>query len=108
MLFQSLSILYLLIKAAYFASLLKAFVGSEALQSKPLMMALMYTAGVGGLSYFYLYPVWQQNPNWMWTWVGLSLAASYVFYWILARYEDVWVIWWTTLIGGTILIIFFV
>lgn len=94
------AILYLIIKAAFFATLLKAFVSSETLQEKPWLMSIVWTAGVGGLCYVYFVTSGAVTMRYFQIWVGANLVLSFFYYWLLAKFEDVWVVWWTVLILG--------
>jgi hypothetical protein len=104
--FEPILIVYLVIKAAFFATLLKAFVSSESLQEKPWLMALVYTGGVAALSYIYFVMGGAISPDYWKHWVIVNLVLSFLYYWLLARFEDVAVIYWTVLILGLGLIIY--
>lgn len=103
--FAGLAIIYLIMKGALFAALLKAHISSESLQEKPWLLAGIYTVGVGVMSYFYLNLEWASNPRFMQLWLGVSFVLSYLYYWLLAKFEDTWVVWWTVLILGLGLIV---
>ena len=60
-----LNVYYLAIKAIFFFSLVRSFVKFENLQKHWLFLALLYTAGVAGLSW-----VWFVAPGQIETWRG--------------------------------------
>lgn len=103
--FTPILIVYIVIKGAYFATLLKAFVSSESLQEKPWLMAFLWTAGVGVLSYIYFVMGGIISKEYWIHFLVMSFVLSFLYYWLLAKFEDVGVIYWTVLILGLGLII---
>lgn len=107
MLLEAVGIVYLVIKGAFFASLLKVHLSSEAMKERPFWMALIYTAGIALLSYIYFNPLLVGPTMVRWEhWVGMSFVLAFAYYWTLAKFEEVPIIWWPTLILGLGLIIF--
>lgn len=123
--------LYAGIKAAFLIVLLKPFFKSEALQSRPLLMAGIYTAGIAFLSWLLLVepqdvvmwrswemqlakrvlPASQTGPallGWRaWQlWLVGTLGLSWLYYWLLDRF-DMGMLFWLILFGGLVLLFLF-
>ncbi len=98
--FLPFAILYLIIKGAFFATLIRAFVSSDTLQAKPWLMALIWTGGIGALCYLYFVSAGIVSMAYFQQWLVIHLVLSMLYFWLLARFEDVWVVWWTVLILG--------
>lgn len=106
--FVPIAIVYIVIKGAFFASLVKAFTLGPSTR-KAVVFGLLYTAGVGGLSYIYFNPemlramgvVWETRQKWLlWTF-GLST----LYFALLAWFEDAGILWWIILVAGVGLVI---
>jgi hypothetical protein len=109
--FESIDLVYYIIKGAFFAGMLKAFIGSEMLMERPFFMAVLYTIGIGLLSYIYfIMPLEgpfskQLREGWMW-WLAKDFGLVWLYYWLLWRFEDKGALWWAILIIGIGLVIY--
>jgi len=90
---------YLAIKAAFFFGLVQSFVKFETLQKSWLFLGLLYTAGVGLLSWVWLVaPGRVQTRPWQ-IWLAETAVIAVVYFKLLQRFDEGWM-FWTLLIAG--------
>ncbi|WP_152052559.1 hypothetical protein [Tautonia marina] len=106
----SVAIFYLVIKGAFLAALVKAFTSSDSLMEKPIMMAVIYTLGIAGLSYVYLNPSMLREMGISWEdrriWLGTTFLLAALYFWLLAKFENAGALWWAILMLGLGLVIY--
>ena len=109
---------YLVIKAVFFFSLVRAQIKSDMLRDHWLFLAALYTAAVAFLSYVFLMS-WQEFPwaNWQravaallgvspWqAFLGETMLLSALYFKLMAKFDE-GVIFWTLLLLG-ILVVWF-
>ena len=106
--FESIAIVYLIVKGAFFAGLVKAFTFAPSTK-KAIAFGILYTLGVGGLSFVYFNPemlqlmgiTWDTRQKWL-TW---TFCLSTLYFWLLARFDDAGFLWWLILASGVGLVI---
>jgi hypothetical protein len=94
------NVYYIAIKAMFFFSLVHAFVKFDALQKHWFFIALLYTAGVVGLSW-----VWFVAPQpapdyraWQIFWLKTAVIAV-VYFKLLEKFDEGWLFWTLILLG---------
>jgi hypothetical protein len=109
---------YLVMKAAFFFSLVRIQVKFDTMKDHWLFLGILYTAGVAFLSYVFLMS-WQEFPWPPWQLalagrIGISpyqaflaetLCLSTVYFWLMAKFDE-GVIFWTLLLLGILLVWF--
>ncbi len=117
--FASMAVVYILIKAAFLAGLIKAAVSSEDMGRRPLLLAAVYTLGIGALSFVFFNPEVLSSLHMPWPdrvigsvavdgrvfWLGTTFLITALYFWLLARFENAGMLWWSILLGGVLLII---
>ncbi|MGC8640293.1 MAG: hypothetical protein ACP5XB_10505 [Isosphaeraceae bacterium] len=94
-----LNVYYLAIKAVFFYGLVHSFVKYELLQKHWLFMALLYTAGIAGLSWIWFVASGQvQFAPWR-VWLVKTLVIAVVYFKLLERFDEGFM-FWTLLIAG--------
>ena len=95
-----LNVYYIAIKAMFFYSLVHAFVKFENLQKHWLFLAMLYTAGVAGLSWVWFMAPQPAADHGLWRMFLLKTAVIAVVYFkLLERFDEGWM-FWTLLIAG--------
>lgn len=106
--FAPIAIVYIVIKGAFFAGLVKAFTLSPSIK-KAIVFGVIWTAGVGALSYIYFNAdllramgiSWDTRQKWlMW-----NLGISTLYFALLSWFEDAGFFWWIILVAGVCLVI---
>ena len=88
---------YLFVKFAFLFGLVRAAVRFEPLQERPFFMAALFTGGIAFLSVMMLgINDWRR---WEW-WLARSFFLSWLYFWLLGRFEDAGLLWWVVLLAG--------
>jgi hypothetical protein len=96
---------YVAIKAAFFFGLVHAFVKFETLQKSWLFLALLYTAGVGLLSWVWLVaPGRVQTRPWR-VWLVETAAIAIVYFKLLDRFDE-GILFWLLIVAGLVVVWF--
>jgi hypothetical protein len=94
-----LNVYYIAIKAMFFYSLVHAFVKFENLQKHWLFVALLYTAGIAGLSWVWFVCTGQMLIGAWKVWLVETLVVAVIYFKLLAKFDE-GVIFWTLLVAG--------
>lgn len=87
-------LLYYAIKVMAFASILKSLVTFGNLHKYKFVLALLYTALVGFLSYVFFIMPSQQPPYWLWKhWLIFNFLLTALYFWLIVRFEDSGLFW---------------
>lgn len=98
-----LNLYYIAIKAAFFFGLVHSFVKFENLQKYWLPIALLYTAGVAGLSWVWFVATGQvQSGPWQ-AWVVQTAVISVIYFRLLSWFDE-GVLFWTLLLLGLLVV----
>lgn len=90
----------LLFKVFLLASLVRLMVLHDALNERPLFMAVCYTLGAWFLNA--LMP--PGRPYWA-LWMLGGFLLTWLYFWLLSRIEDAEVVWWLVLVIGLPLVV---
>jgi hypothetical protein len=95
-----MALYYYAIKGMFLIGLARSFVKYEPLQNHFLFMALLYTAGIAGLSWVFRPAIAPQMTQRDWL-LGLakSFVACLVYFRLLARFDE-GMIFWLLFLGG--------
>ena len=103
--FGFIDVYYYGIKAAFLFSLVHSFVKFENLQKHWFFLALLYTAGVAGLSWVWLVaPGRVQTRPWQ-IWVAESGVIALVYFKLLERFDE-GPLFWMLLMAGVGVVFF--
>ena len=94
-----LNVYYLAIKAMFFYSLVHAYVKFENLQKHWLFLALLYTAGIAGLSWVWFVAPGQLEPAAWRVWLVKTLVLVVVYFKLLQRFDE-GIMFWILLVAG--------
>jgi hypothetical protein len=116
--FLSILTYYFFIKVVFFFGLVRAQLKFDLIKDHWLFLGILYTAGVGFLSFVFL--VSWQNLSWApwqirvaetvgvspWiAWLGETFLLSTLYFWLMAKFDE-GVIFWTLLLLGILLVMF--
>jgi len=106
--FPAIAIVYIVIKGAFFAGLVKAFSLSPSIR-KAIVFGILWTAGVAALSTVYFNPDMLEAMGLSWdtrrTWLAWNLGLSTLYFTLLAWFEDSGSFWWVIRVAGVGLVI---
>ena len=116
--FQSILIYYYLIKIVFFFGLVRAQTRYDLIKDHWLFLGILYTAGVGFLSFVFLvswqnlaWASWQVRvaetlgvSPWM-AWLGETFVLSTLYFRLMSKFDE-GVIFWTLLLLGIPLVFF--
>jgi hypothetical protein len=93
------------IKGAFFASVVTAFVRSRLIGSHPILTGLFYAAGVTLLGGVFFSSFSTDRDAWN-RWIFRNLGLSVLYFWLLYKFENTGFPWWFVLCIGCGLVIF--
>ena len=107
--FYSIASYYMFMKIVWFFSLVRSQIKFDTLTDHWLFLGILYTAGITFLSYVFIMAP-QTPPIYPWRnweiWLAQTLVLSIIYFWLMAKFVEGGVIFWTLLLLGIALVWF--
>jgi hypothetical protein len=103
--FEGLSLFYLVIKGVFFIFVVTAFVKSRLIGDHPILTGLFYAAGVTLLSGVFFGSLITDRQAWN-RWLIMNAGLSVLYFWLLHKLENTGFPWWFVLCIGCGLVLF--